>query len=332
MSTDEIKRKEQYILPRPTTQPLALVPVPIFLSGDTGAKLITSPATGEPILSPIPINLLPDAQLKSLFPATQDKPGQRKMVKIAPKVTTAETVERANNNSLNLQVSYPNATFSNTSALRDSGFSTDGEGVFQESLIASSSQDLFGASPENCKHLPIKKRGSPWNGMTSSTPHQNAKRAENVRPLNDMPDLSIFDELPSFDSTPSKTPNRRGKRKLTTPSRIAPCPDWLSPIRGLTPYKFGDEFTNLREDLTVTPPKTGLTPKNRHKQASTPGALCTPKSLRSPALGSLGDFGLSGLTPERISDIQNQSFGKMFGGDMSFEMDSDGFWSMMSPS
>ncbi len=298
--------------------------------------MVTSSATGEPILSQIPINLLPEANLRSMFAPRQEPAGQRKMVKIAPKVTTSSEMptskETVGNSSLNLMSSFPNATFSNSSGFRDSGIGTDSEGTFHESLVASGPPDVFGASPPERRHLPIKKRGSPWNRVTSSTPYQNSKLSENVRPSAQGTDLSVFDELPSFDLTPTKTtPIRKSKRKLTTPSRsCAPCPDWLSPIRGLTPFKFGDEFTNLKDDLDVTPPRTGLTPKNKVDQMA-PSSLSTPKSHRSPALGSLGDLGLSGLTPERISDIQNQSFGKMFGVDLSFEMDPESFWSMMSP-
>lgn len=323
---EDKKKKEQYILPR-VEQPLALVPVPIFITTESGGtQLVTSPLTGEPILSPIPINLLPEAHLQSMFAS-----GHRKHVKIAPKVTFSEPSNSkqngSGNRSMSLQSTFPNATFSNTSSLRDSGFGTDVEGSFNESQSTSSQQIASGASTPSRRDLPIKKRSSPWNGnrMASSTPHRKAFDNEH---MGDMPDMSIFDELPNFEFTPKKTPNGSGKRKSSALSRSMSCPDWLSPIRG-----YGDNFTSLREDLTVTPPRTGLTPKNRSRTLSSAGGLCTPKSQRSPALGSLGDLGLSGLTPERIAD---QSFGKMFGGDMCFDMDAEGlgygnYWSIMSP-
>ncbi|XP_022089169.1 forkhead box protein M1-like [Acanthaster planci] len=319
-------KKPPLILPR-GSQPYALVPVPLLVpSSQNGGQ---TPSDGQPqavphILSPI---IMGGFRRFATLPQTV---GGRRVVPIAPKVNP---VDRGCGN-LSWSVSAGsvagggNTSLCNTSSGSDSG--VDLSGRSWTSSLASSSAAV-GSRVPGTSNGDLPHQTVPGQGRSSLPSIQ-----EDTDETEGDDSFSAFFER-ELASPPQSQPNLKGVPVVSTPCKQGNLHTLLSPLRGFTPFKNppldpdSGIFHDLPSDLSLTP---GLTPNYKSSQR---GSVRGQRSR----VGSLGDLGLPGLTPEKGSlssdGVHNQSFGQIFGDLVGLDMEGDGLdvgnisWSMFSP-
>ena len=263
------------------------------------------------------------------FASSRQMVGGRKVVPIAPKATPSDVT--IPNPGMNRSI---NSSVSNTSSGSDSGMDLSGQSMvgLNVSQALTSGQNSLGNTTTPNRELPFKKRG------------QNRKSLPRIREdidkeSEDEDSFTAFFEGELCSPLKQKA-DSKGMPVMSTPCKSADLQNWLSPLRGFTPFKSppqdGDSgiFHDLHDDLSLTSVQTGLTPNFK-------GRLRGGSAMRGQRsrLGSLGEFGFPGLTPEKgDGSVHNQSFGQMFGDlNVSLDMGGDGMdigdlsWSVFSP-
>ncbi|XP_033645460.1 forkhead box protein M1-like [Asterias rubens] len=312
-------KKPPLILPR-GSQPYALVPVPLLLPpGQTSGD---RPTNLPHILSPVIMGGV------RRFAPPRQMVGGRKVVPIAPKINPNDV------SSVPMMNHSGHLSMSNTSSGSDSG-------------IDLSNQSLTPGLGSTSGHTSFAKTESTPNRELPFSKKKGQKRKSMPKIWEDIEETEAEDSFTAFFeqelcSSPKQEPRPKGMPVVSTPCKSADLQTWLSPLRSFTPFKNspldGDSaiFQDLQDDLSLNSIQTGLTPNFK-------GRLRGGSATRGPRsnLGSLGDFGLPGLTPEKNPNSEgdhNQSFGHIFGDlNVSLDMGNQGLdigelnWSVFSP-
>ncbi|XP_038047165.1 uncharacterized protein LOC119721251 [Patiria miniata] len=315
-------KKPPLILPR-GSQPYALIPVPMLLPpNQNGGQTPGDGTQGVPhILSPVIMGGV------RRFAAAQRVVGGRRVVPIAPKMNPDDGAA-----AINLGWGDGNSASScNLSSGSDSAVDLSGQGWTSSLMSTSGSSDSSGNPTTLRRDLPYKKQGHGRKSLPKIRKELDETEAEDS--------FTAFFEQ-ELASPPKPQPNK-GMPVVSTPCKEGDLQTFLSPLRGFTPFKNqsldpdSGIFHDLHGDLSFTPLRTGLTPnyKGSHQNAA--------RGQRS-RVGSLGELGLPGLTPEKegastSGGIHNQSLGQIFGDLVGLDMVGDGLdagnisWSMFSP-
>ncbi|XP_013404304.1 uncharacterized protein LOC106169393 isoform X2 [Lingula anatina] len=312
------------ILPRPSPQTYALIPIPNFVSVNMAATQLSqmsvsaAPLTtaGSKVDPGPPSNRKrPNSSLESQAPRT-------KHVKIAPNVQVYDE------NNIITQA-WLNASCGDNISMEmnrryDSGIDM--------SSGRSGSDCSIGEMPKSApwqispKHKKCRRRRTKSRLVrTKSSSFLGGQEADGLtcNTLSDSALKNIFENLENEFTSPIRNllktpPKHRDPLSTSTPYK-GMCPDveLVSPIKGLTPLR---NSSNLFDSAIFSP----LSPGGAHRQQHSDNMKISSSTYlesKSPGFGSLGDIGIPGLTPIKpkpdifnnsLQMVNNQSFSKIF--------------------